>query len=338
MFRKINQKYIADLLNISRVTVTKALQNHPDIALSTREKVKKVADELGYIPNIVGRSLSTKKTNTIGLIVPKINHSFFSTIIEELYSNAKKVGYNIILMVSFENEEAELDNVKSLLSMNVDGIIIDSVATSQKHKAHNLLNKHNKPFIYLDRKPVSLKNAVGVFFDDENLSYQLTKEIIHKGFTKLMFICGNKEINISKHRLNGFNKAVKEAHISVPEEWYLITKLDKINAEKDFSTFLENYNNLPEIVICATDSIAIGVYNACEKFEMKIPDDISVSGFGHVKISNLLNPPLTTVKLNLKKAAEKALENLLHLINNKPITETTLIEGEIIFRESTKNK
>ena len=112
MFRKINQKYIADLLNISRVTVTKALQNHPDIALSTREKVKKVADELGYIPNIVGRSLSTKKTNTIGVIVPKINHSFFSTIIEELYSNAKKVGYNIILMVSFENEEAELDNVK----------------------------------------------------------------------------------------------------------------------------------------------------------------------------------------------------------------------------------
>ena len=73
-------------------------------------------------------------------------------------------------MVSFENEEAELDNVKSLLSMNVDGIIIDSVATSQKHKVHNLLNKHNKPFIYLDRKPVSLKNAVGVFFDDENLN------------------------------------------------------------------------------------------------------------------------------------------------------------------------
>ena len=71
---------------------------------------------------------------------------------------------------------------------------------------------------------------------------------------------------------------------------------------------------------------------------MKIPDDIAVSGFGHVKISNLLNPPLTTVKLNLKKAAEKALENLLLLINNKPITETTLIEGEIIFRESTKNK
>jgi DNA-binding LacI/PurR family transcriptional regulator len=335
---KINQKYIADLLNISRVTVTKALQNHPDIALSTREKVKKVADELGYIPNIVGRSLSTKKTNTIGVIVPKINHSFFSTIIEELYSNAKKVGYNIILMVSFENEEAELDNVKSLLSMNVDGIIIDSVATSQKHKVHNLLNKHNKSFIYLDRKPVSLKNAIGVFFDDENLSYQLTKEIINKGFTKLMFISGNQEISISKHRLNGFNKAVKEAHISVPEEWCLVTKLDKTNAEKDFSTFLENYNNLPEVVICANDSIAIGVYNACEKFDVKIPDDIAVSGFGHVKISSLLNPPLTTVKLNLKKAAEKALENLLLLINNKPITEKTLIEGKIIFRESTEKK
>lgn len=153
-----------------------------------------------------------------------------------------------------------------------------------------------------------------------------------------MFISGNQEISISKHRLNGFNKAVKEAHISVPEEWCLVTKLDKTNAEKDFSTFLENYNNLPEVVICANDSIAIGVYNACEKFDVKIPDDIAVSGFGHVKISSLLNPPLTTVKLNLKKAAEKALENLLLLINNKPITENTLIEGKIIFRESTEKK
>lgn len=115
---KVNQQYIADLLKLSRVTVTKALQEHPDIAKSTVKKVKEAAEELGYIPNIVGRSLSTKKTNTIGLIVPKINHSFFSTIIEEMYSKAKAFGYQIILMVSFENEESELANVKSLLSMN----------------------------------------------------------------------------------------------------------------------------------------------------------------------------------------------------------------------------
>ena len=145
-------------------------------------------------------------------------------------------------------------------------------------------------------------------------------------------------IDPNNTREEQINKAVKEAHISVPEEWCLNTKLDKTNAEKDFSTFLENYNNLPEVVICANDSIAIGVYNACEKFDLKIPDDIAVSGFGHVKISSLLNPPLTTVKLNLKKATEKALENLLLLINNKPITENTLIEGKIIFRESTEKK
>ncbi len=333
---KVNQQYIADLLKLSRVTVTKALQEHPDISKSTVKKVKEAADELGYIPNIVGRSLSTKKTNTIGLIVPKINHSFFSTIIEEMYSKAKAFGYQIILMVSFEDEESELANVKSLLSMNVDGIIIDSVSTSTKDKSYELILKHQKPLIYFDRKPRSTKKAESILFDDYNLSYKLTKALIDRGYKHIMYITGSQEINVCYDRFSGFKTAMSDATLDVPKKWILKAGLDKETSFNVFQTYLENNSKLPEAIVCVNDSVALGVYNACKKHNIKIPDDISVVGFGDVKASNLVQPALSTVKLNLQEASFSAVENLIDLINNKPVSKNTIIDGEIIFRESVK--
>ena len=334
---KINQQYIADQLKISRVTVTKALQEHPDIALSTIEKVKKLADELGYIPNIVGRSLSTKKTNTIGVIVPKINHSFFSTLIEEMYTKAKTLGYQIILMVSFEDEEAELNNVKSLLSMNVDGILIDSVSTTAKDKSYELILKHDKPLLYIDRKPRALNKVNGIFFDDYNLSYELTKKLIEKGYKDMLYISGEQGINICYERLRGFNSAMKDASLTIPKDRVLIAGLDKTSSFNTFDKFLENNpSKLPEVIVCVNDSVALGVYEACAKHDLAIPDDIAVIGFGHVETSNLVKPSLSTVKLNLQKASSTAIDTLVALIDKKPIAKHTIIEGEIIFRESVK--
>ncbi len=335
---KVNQQYIANLLKISRVTVTKALQEHPDIAKSTVKKVKELADELGYIPNIVGRNLSTKKTGTIGLIVPKINHSFFSTIIEEMYTKAKVLGYQIILMVSFENEESELANVKSLLSMNVDGIIIDSVSTSDKDKSYELILKHKKPLIYIDRKPRSIKKVESIVFDDFNLSYKLTKGLIDKGYKNIMCITGSQEINICYNRLTGFKGAMKESKLDIRKDTVLMAGLDKHSAFDVFDKYVESNSKLPDAVVCVNDSVALGVYKACKKHDINIPDDIGVIGFGHVSASNLVQPPLSTVKLNLQKASFTAVENLIALINNKPVRKNTVIEGEVIFRESVKQK
>lgn len=335
---KINQQYIADILKISRVTVTKALQNHPDIALSTIEKVKKKADELGYIPNIVGRSLSTKKTNTIGVVVPKINHSFFSTIIEEMYTQAKDLGYQIILMVSFENEEAELENVKSLLSMNVDGILIDSVSISAKDKSYELIQKHQKPLLYLDRVPRSLKDVEKVVFDDYKLSYKITETLISKGLKAILYATGNQKINICYDRLAGYKAAMKKASLPVTKEMQLSVGLDKQSAFEAFDTYFSNRtkSEIPEAIVCVNDSVALGLYEACDKHKLHIPNDISVVGFGHVSISNMINPPLSTVQLNLKKAGSTAIQNLVALIDEKPIPKNTIIDGEVIFRDSVQ--
>ena len=115
---------IAQKLNVSLVTVSKALRDHPDISKNTKERVKKLANKLGYTPNFIARSLSSKKSNTIGLVVPKIGNFFFPSVIESICTTAYNNHYEIILTISYENAERELHHLKSLLSMRVDGLLI----------------------------------------------------------------------------------------------------------------------------------------------------------------------------------------------------------------------
>ena len=138
---KVNQKDIAESLNISRVTVTRALKGHPEIAKETIRKVKDRALEMGYIPDFIGRSLSSKRTYIIGLVLPKIAHSFFSYSIERMYEASRERGFNLIPTVSFEEQERELDNIRTLLSMRVDGIILDIAQNSLNNSSYELARR-----------------------------------------------------------------------------------------------------------------------------------------------------------------------------------------------------
>jgi len=139
--KKIKQIDIAKALNISRVTVTKALMDTPDIGIATRKLVKAKAEELGYFPNFIGRNLSSKRTYTIGLVVPKIANSFFANSIESFYEAAIAQGYHIIPTVSFENSKIEEENIRVLLSMGVDGIIIDPAGNIDNSKIYHRFSR-----------------------------------------------------------------------------------------------------------------------------------------------------------------------------------------------------
>ena len=138
---KASQKDIAESLNISRVTVTRALKGHPEIAKETIRKVKDRALDMGYIPDFIGRSLSSKRTYIIGLVLPKIAHSFFSYSIERMYEASRERGFNLIPTVSFEEQERELDNIRTLLSMRVDGIILDIAQNSLNNSSYELARR-----------------------------------------------------------------------------------------------------------------------------------------------------------------------------------------------------
>lgn len=334
---KVNQKYIAEKLNVSRVTVTKALLDHPDISIQTREKVKKLADKLGYIPNKVGRNLSTQKTGTIGIIIPKIDHSFFSQATESMYAKAAVLGYQIILMISFEDEHIERKNIKTLISMNVDGIIIDTCTNDRKTDGFKLIKQYNIPFLFFDRK-LSEDDVAGVFFDDYDLSKELTRQVLKLGYKKIGYISGPANINISQDRLNGFLEILKEYKLTLPHKWLLKSDFTELSGYNTLVKFLQKNETMPEVVFCVNDSVALGIYKACSEYKIKIPEDLSVVGFGNLYVSKLVNPPLSTVSLPVEKAGEIVIEKLVKIIDDKVAPNTTRLPGHVLLRGSTINK
>jgi DNA-binding LacI/PurR family transcriptional regulator len=162
---KVNQKDIASALGVSRVTVTKALQDHPDIAIKTRTLVKDKALELGYVPNLIGRSLSSSRSFNLGVSLPKIAHSFFSQSVEYMYEAANQLGYQIIPTISFESGLNEKKNLESLLAMGCEGVIIGTASGVVDFEMYDFLKRAGIHTVFYDRFPSNYK-GYGVYGND----------------------------------------------------------------------------------------------------------------------------------------------------------------------------
>lgn len=329
--RKVSQKDIAVSLGISRVTVTKALKGHPDIATETIKKVKDKALEMGYIPDFIGRSLSSRRTYTIGIVLPKIAHSFFSYSIEKMYEAARKRGYNIIPMVSFEDPEVELENIRTLLSMRVDGIILDPAQDQNINTNYELAINAGCKVVFWDRCPIKLSKG-SIVTDDRNGAYNLTKRMVEKGYRKIYHFAGPDSLNISRERRKGYEDAMNEHNLLS-----YILKVE-LNRESGYEAILRmaKDNELPDAIFAVNDSVAHGIYDAAAELKLKIPQDFAVAGFGNINSSALMSPPMTSVKPPLDQMAEAAVDTIIKMIeDNIEPGEQQVFASELIEREST---
>jgi len=328
---KVSQKDIAESLNISRVTVTKALQEHPEIARDTIRKVKERAREMGYIPDFIGRSLSSKRTFTLGLVVPKIAHSFFSYAIEHMYEAARLKGYIIIPTVSFEDSDRELDNIRTLLSMRVDGVILDIAQNSLDNSTYELALKAGCKALFFDRCPGSF-NGSAVLTDDRDAAYGLTRMMLGKGYTRICHFAGPPYLNISVERKRGYEDAMQEEQVPSHVFGVDLEREDGYRALR----ILSDKGELPEAIIAVNDPVAHGVYDAANVLGISIPGDIAVAGIGDVDASAMLNPPMTSVKPPLEQMAVASVNTLIQMIeNNTTEGERQVFTSRIVEREST---
>ena len=150
--KSITLSDIAKKLNVSTVTISKALRDHPDIANKTKKLIVKTAAEMGYSPNLLARNLASRKSNTIGIVVPKIAHFFFGSIIESIYDIAFKHKYEILLTVSQENEERERNHIQTLLSMRVDGILISISQETKDYSIFQTVKERGTPIVVMDTR------------------------------------------------------------------------------------------------------------------------------------------------------------------------------------------
>lgn len=327
---------IARKLGVSRVTVSKALRGHPDISSETTKKVRKIATELGYTPNIMARSLSSRRSHMIGLVVPKIVHHFFSSVIEAVYDTAFNNNYETILTVSQENADRELKHLQTLVAMRVDGIIMSISQETQDLKRFQWIKKTGIPLVFVDRKPSHMISGFSsVMTDDHQGAFQAAEHAIKIGYRKLGFIGGHPAINIGMDRLKGFEDALNEYRISINRDWIVPGGYGKEDGYAGLKK-LVTQRSLPEFILAATYPVALGMYEAAKDLGIRIPDDLDLICFGDSDVGRFLSPAISAVRQPTRELGTKAVQTLIENITEPGVLRErhVILPAQLVIRET----
>ncbi len=327
---------IAKKLNIAASTVSRALNKNPVISEPTRKLIEKTATEMGYRPNIMAANLRTKRTNTIGVIVPLINRHFFSSVISGIEEVAYKRGFTVTISQSNDNFEKEEKIVHTLFSNRVDGLIV-SVGMQTKTIDHfKLFSERNIPIVFFDRVIDEIETDK-IVVDDYRGSFKATEHLIEQGGKRIAHIGGPLNVKIYKDRLNGYIDALKKAGLPVDESLILhnnLTRFDGTNAIKQ----LLNNKIKPDAIFCANDTTALSVIVYLRENNIKVPDDILIVGFSNEPFSEVVTPSISTIMqpgFEMGKQAAKLLIQQIKLKDNPKKHNTIVMPTNLLVRESS---
>ena len=327
---------IANLLGISASTVSRALSDHPDVKLSTRNKVKKLAKEFNFKPNPIAQSLKNNKTTIIGVIVPEIKHDFFASAISGIEEVSYQSGYTIIVCQSNESFEREVVNTNSLIQQRVAGVIA-SISQNTKNSEHfQRVIDRGIPLVFFDRACKDIATSK-VIIDDAKSAFDAVAHLINKGYKKIAHFAGPEVLEICRKRLKGYSDALKKGHLDLVDEFIQYGGLDEKDGYNSMNNLLK-LNIMPDAIFAVNDPVAIGAYQRIKEAGLKIPSDIGIVGFSNNKITTLVDPPITTVNQPSFEMGKKAAEMLIELIESdkksvKP--KTVILDATLIVRGST---
>lgn len=330
---------IAKKLKVSPATVSRGLQDHPAISKKTKKKIFDLADKIGYRSNHFARNLRNQKTDTIGVIVPRLNSHFMSAVIAGIENIANKEGYNLIISQSSELSSKEAANAKTLFNNRVDGLLA-SLAYDTKELSHfDPFFKKNIPVIFFDRV-MDHKNCTNILIDNRKAAYEATKHLIEQGCKRIVHITAPLRQNVYIDRLQGYKQALADHKIKFKEEDLIIGNLSMEAGAEAADTILK-MKTLPGGVFVANDNCAVGCMLALKQKGIKIPDDIAFVGFNNDPVSKVIEPNLTTINYSGNEVGEVAARHLINHLNGvSPIhnTNTIILRSEFIIRASSLKK
>lgn len=328
---------IARQLGVSVSTVSRALNDHPSISSGLKEKARHLAEELHYIPNTSAVNLKTGRRNTIGIIVPGINRSFFSSAIEGIEDKAYEYGYDVLICQSKDSSERERQIVDSLIG-KVDGVIASIAADTSDHSYYNLLTKVGIQLVLFDRETDKVE-AGKVLVNDFLGAKTAVRHLLDQGCRRIFHIGGPNHISIWGERERGYREAMKEAGIDVPEEWILTRQSTKEAegreaAEEILGKARKSGETLPDALFCAGDFLALGAMLEFQEAGIVIPDDIAIVGFANEPFCSLLPVPLSSVVQFSYTIGEAAGQMLFERLAGQPQV-SVVIKPELMVRTSS---
>ena len=326
---------IAKGLNVSVVTVSKVLRNQGKISASTRRRVLQRAKELNYQTNWIARSLVTRRTYTIGLLLPDFTHPFFAEIAKAVAETIRPHGYHVIISYFEEDPSLERNEADSLVSRQVDGLIVASAQSPDRLDMFEGIRKRKVPFVLIDR-PITGVSASFVGVDNEAIGKLATSHLIAQGCRRIAHLRG-PALGIAAARLAGYRRVLEKHSLTMPANYVVEARYEDSSGYKAMRKLLRIHPT-PDGVFCFNDPVAIGAMKAILEAGLNVPNDIAVVGAGNVHYSDLLAVPLTTVDQGTRQIGSRAAELLLEQIGSKRAIrpKKVLIEPKLVIRQSTR--
>jgi LacI family transcriptional regulator len=336
--KKTTIHQIAKALGIDSSTVSRALNDSDRVKQKTKESVLQKAEELGYTRNILASNLRRNKSNTIGVVVPRISRYFFSSTIAGIEEVAYKSGYNVIICQSLEQLERERKIIENLILNRVDGVLI-SVSMETENGPHlaECMEK-GTPLVFFDRHVQALENTGKVLIDDTLGGFEATEHLIRKGCRKIAHFSGPQQLEIYKNRLRGYKLALEKYNFPYQEDLIFTSRLMESDGREMARMILEGPEEVDGI-FSANDVAAIGAMKYLKSAGKHIPGDIAIVGFSNEPTSEVIEPSLTTVDQSGERIGKLACSLLLNKISKKDTLvedKTIILNPKLIERDSTK--
>lgn len=335
MKKQVTIKDIARQLGFSVSTVSRALKDHPDISVKTREAVKELAKLLGYKPNRIALNLKNSKTNTIGLIIPEVEHNFFSSIINGIEEVAYENNYYVMVFQSSESYMREMLNVQALATNRVDGVLVSYSKETHDFSHFKQLIEYEIPLVFFDRVVTDL-HADTVVSDDFHGAYNAVEHLIKRGCKKIALYSSPRHMRISKDRHDGYKKALEDNGMKYNLD--LIYSCDTYEDAMKISKSILKKQDRPDGVFAVNDMTAIGVIKTAKELGISIPDELKVVGFENCNSAIVIDPELTTVDQFGYELGKQAATLLLKRIDEQDFnykTENIVVKPKLIVRGSS---
>jgi DNA-binding LacI/PurR family transcriptional regulator len=330
----VRLKDIAERAAVSVMTVSKALRDEPDVSAATKTRIKLLAQQLGYLPDSTAQGLRTRTTKIFGLVIPSTTDPVYARMVLAIEERAHELGYDILLMLTQNKVEREEACIRRLLSRRADGLFIAPVyRIDPEARIYQELHSRHSPVVLLGPPAKFCDQFISVQVDDLLASYAATQHLTKLGHKRIAFFAGPQAAPWSQERFEGYRRALRDAGSDVDER--LVFQAGA-TIEDGVKAALQMLNESCDAtaVQTANDLIAVGCADALLNQGIRIPEDLSVVGFGNSLISEFFRVPLTTVRQPKFRLGVAAMEIMVQMLRGQRV-ESKRLPAELIVRAST---
>jgi DNA-binding LacI/PurR family transcriptional regulator len=329
-------KDVAKKAGVSPSTVSRVISDHPRISAATCKKVRVVMEELGYHPNLMAKSLVSKTTRTIGVILPKpaeelLLNFFFYEWMRGVLAQLTRAGYDL-LMAGGSNEREELETVMRLVrGGRIDGLLL--LYSRASDPVIHFLHEEKVPFVLIGRS-LDYENIPSVDNDNVQAAYDATNHLIAQGQKRIGFVSGPSKLAMTQDRLTGYTKALSEAGLPFKNGWVVEGEFLLESGYRAMASIMSQPEP-PTALVVIDDVVAFGVLKGLAELGYRIPQDVAIVSFNNIALSELTMPPITSVDIGSYQLGYTASQMVLRMIKQEVITARQIIPHRLVVRESS---